>query len=167
MKYICSKWKIRRKETLFKNIEAFRRQVFWLELDWYIGNTHHRGRLWTIGTIGKWWQSVTSRADVSRWCYSVHLAMGSIGHPCRTIQGPARYLSLMTVQALREVSVCDGARPTTHAVLFKLWGGICLWSSCSSITLLDQLIECGNKTLLAISCHRYAIFNRQNDKKKT
>src|SRR6218665_2598544 len=28
--------------------------------------------------------------------------MGSIGHPCRTIQGSARYLSsLMTVQALR------------------------------------------------------------------
>src|SRR6218665_1402482 len=27
--------------------------------------------------------------------------MGSIGHPCRTIQGPAPYLSFMTVQALR------------------------------------------------------------------
>src|SRR6218665_1282023 len=31
--------------------------------------------------------------------------MGSIGHPCRTIQGSARYMSLMTVQALRELSV--------------------------------------------------------------
>src|SRR6218665_622912 len=28
----------------------------------------------------------------------------------------------MTVQALSEVSICDEARPTTHAVLFKLWG---------------------------------------------
>src|SRR6218665_3106657 len=48
--------------------------------------------------------------------------------------------------------ICDEARPTTHAVLFKL----CLLSSCSSITLLDQQslsqawIECGNKTLLAL-----------------
>src|SRR6218665_43262 len=35
-------------------------------------------------------------------------------------------------------------------------GDICLWSSCSSVTLLDQQslsqawIECGNKTLLAL-----------------
>src|SRR6218665_813765 len=35
--------------------------------------------------------------------------MGSIGHPCRTIQGSARYLSLMTVQALRGASVFDQA----------------------------------------------------------
>src|SRR6218665_3844587 len=70
-----------------------------------------------------------------------------IGHPCRTIQGSARYMSLMTVQALREVSVMRlrelsviwpgkdssivgsytrglRARPTTHAVLFKLGGGV-------------------------------------------
>jgi len=45
--------------------------------------------------------------DVS---HRIHLAMGSIGHPCSTIiQGSARYLSLMTVQALREVSVFDQA----------------------------------------------------------
>ena len=62
-------------------------------------------------------------ADVSRWCYWIHLAMGSIDHPCRTIQSSARYLPLMTVQEVREVSICDEARPTTHAVLFKLWGG--------------------------------------------
>src|SRR6218665_4226410 len=58
--------------------------------------------------------------------------MGSIGHQCRTIQGSSPYMSLMTVLALREVSI---------------------WSS---ITLLDQQslsqawIECGNKTLLAL-----------------
>ena len=52
--------------------------------------------------------------------HRVHLAMGSIGQPCRTIQGPVHCLSLMTVQVLREVSVFDEARPTTHAVLFKL-----------------------------------------------
>ena len=64
------------------------------------------------------------RADVSRWCYSLNSpSHGPIGHPCRTIQGLTRYLPLMTVQALREVSVCDEARPTTHAVLFKFWGG--------------------------------------------
>ena len=51
--------------------------------------------------------------------HCIHLAMGFIGHPCRTIQGSVRYLPLMTVQALREVSICDEARPTTHAVLFK------------------------------------------------
>src|SRR6218665_1845217 len=45
--------------------------------------------------------------------------MGSIGHPCRTIEGSAWHLSLMTVQALREVSICDEAKPTTHAVLFN------------------------------------------------
>src|SRR6218665_332011 len=76
--------------------------------------------------------------------------MGSIGHPCSTIKGSARHLSLMTVQALREVSICDEASPTTHAVQFKLS------SSCSSITLLDQRslshawIECGNKTLFSL-----------------
>src|SRR6218665_1465849 len=37
------------------------------------------------------------------------LAMGSIGHLCSTIQGSTWYLSLMTVQALREVSVFDQA----------------------------------------------------------
>src|SRR6218665_2638703 len=39
--------------------------------------------------------------------HQIHLAMSSIGHPCSTIQGSAQYLSLMTVQALREVSVFD------------------------------------------------------------
>src|SRR6218665_132131 len=32
-----------------------------------------------------------------------------IGHPCSTIQGSTRYLSLMIVQALRQVSVFDQA----------------------------------------------------------
>src|SRR6218665_3447037 len=41
--------------------------------------------------------------------HQIHQAMGSIGHPCSTIQGSAQYLSLMTVQALREVSVLDQA----------------------------------------------------------
>src|SRR6218665_2488462 len=96
-----------------------------VELDRYIGNTHQRGRLWDnrnhrkhrqMMTIGD--QSVPIfHDDFTHW---IHLAMGSIGHPCRSIQGSARYMSLMTVQALREVSICDKARPTTHAVLFKL-----------------------------------------------
>jgi len=43
--------------------------------------------------------------------HGVHLAMGSIGRPCSTIQGSMLYLSLTTVQALREVSVCDDTRP--------------------------------------------------------
>src|SRR6218665_1308763 len=95
---------------------------FKLELDRYIGNTHHRGRLWDnrnhrqMMTIGN--QAVPMfHDDVT---HSIHLAMGSIGPPCRTIQGSARHMSLMTVQALREVSTCDEVRPTTHAVRFKL-----------------------------------------------
>src|SRR6218665_3549463 len=96
-----------------------------LELDRYIGNTHHRGRLWDnrnhrshrqMMTIGD--QSVPMFHDDDT--HSIHLAIGSIGHPCRTIQGSARYLPLMTVQALWEVFVCDEAREITHAVLFKL-----------------------------------------------
>src|SRR6218665_3409817 len=93
-----------------------------LELDRYVGNTHHWGRLWDnrnhrqMMTIGD--QSMPMfHDDVAQF---IHLTMGSIGHPCRIIQGSARYMSLMTVQALREVSIQDEARPTTHAVLFKL-----------------------------------------------
>src|SRR6218665_2554299 len=45
--------------------------------------------------------------------------MGSIGHPCRTIQGSARYLSsLMTVQALREVSIWPGQQPMQYCSRF-------------------------------------------------
>jgi len=53
--------------------------------------------------------------------------MGFRGHPCRTIQGSARYLPLMTVgptSAEGGIFLWYDARPT-------------LWSSCSS-TLLDQ-----------------------------
>ena len=96
------------------------------------------------------------RADVSRWCETsarwcvthwIHLAMGSIGHLCRTIQGSARHLSLMTVQELREVSICVEARPCSTV---QTLSGVSDLSSCSSITLLDQQslsqawIACGN-----------------------
>src|SRR6218665_701516 len=107
----------------------------YVELDRCIGNTHHRGRLWDNRnnrqsmTIGD--QSVLMfHDDVT---HGIHLAMSSVCHPCSTIQGSARYLSLMTVQALREVSIFDQAG--------------------SSNTLLDQQllsqawIECDNKTL--------------------
>src|SRR6218665_3340822 len=36
--------------------------------------------------------------------------MVSISHPCRTIQGSVRHPSLMTIQALRKVSICDEVR---------------------------------------------------------
>src|SRR6218665_286241 len=74
------------------------------ELDQYIGNTHHRCRLWDnryhrnnrqLMTIGD--QSVPMfHNDVT---HRIHQAVGSIGHPCSrpTIQSSARYLSLMTV----------------------------------------------------------------------
>jgi len=69
--------------------------------------------------------------------------MGSIGHPCSTIQGSAQYLSLMschfpitsldlannpcsTIEALRGICF-DETGPTTRAVLFKLRWGIYLW----------------------------------------
>ena len=103
-----------------------------VELDRYIGNTHHRGRLWDnrnhrkhrqMMTIGD--QSVPMfHDDVTHW---IHLTMDSIGHPCRTIQGSARYLPLMIVGPTRAdggIFLWYDARPT-------------LWSSCSS-TLLDQ-----------------------------
>src|SRR6218665_3699303 len=106
--------------------------AFSVERDRYLGNTHHRGRLWDnrnhrqMMTIGD--QPVPLfHGDVT---HSIHLDMGSLGHPCRTIQGSARHLSLTTVQALREVSICDEStqsRPTTHVVLFKLSGGIKLF----------------------------------------
>src|SRR6218665_3270794 len=91
-----------------------------LELDRYIGNTHHRGRLWDhrnhrqMMTIGN--QSVPMfHGDVT---HRIPIVMGSIGHSCSTIQGSARYLSLMTVQAPREVSVFD--------ICSSAEGGICL-----------------------------------------
>ena len=99
-------------------------------VDWCISNTHHcspdYGIIGTIGIIGNWWQSVTSL----HWCfmnhddvtYWIHLAMGFIGHPCSTIQGSTRYLFLMTDCWSAEWGIC-WTRPTTHALLFKLWGG--------------------------------------------
>src|SRR6218665_3991029 len=115
-----------------------------LELYRYIGNTHYRGRLWdnrnhrqmmTIGdqSMPMFYDDVTHR---------IHLAMGSIGHQCSTIQGSTRYLSLMTVQALREVSVFD------QAVLLLIEEQL---DQRQVITLLDQQssskIERGNKSL--------------------
>jgi len=52
--------------------------------------------------------------------------MSSIGHPCSTIQGSARYLSLMRPGRLC-FNTTRWTRPTTHAVLLKLRWGICLW----------------------------------------
>ena len=93
-----------------------------LELDRYIGNTHHRGRLWDnrnhrqTMTIGD--ESVPMfHDDVTHW---INQAGGSIGHPCRTIQGSARYLfSLMTVQALRELSIWPGQQPMQDCSSFE------------------------------------------------
>ena len=122
-------------------------------------------------------------ADVSRWCYSIHLAMGSIGHLCRTIQGSARYNAFDDYSSA-EGGIClmmEGQQPMQYCSSFE--GVSVIWSSCSSITLLYQQslsqawIECGNINIigppshrlykLGISCHRYEIFNGQNDKKKT
>ena len=73
--------------------------------------------------------------DVTHW---IHLAMGSIGHPCRTIQGSVRHPSLMTIQALRKdlYVMRSGQVPRQYCSSFE--GGIYLWSGCSSITLLDH-----------------------------
>src|SRR6218665_1193791 len=109
--------------------------------------------------------------------------MGSIGHPCRTIQGPARCISLMTVQALRDVSICDEAKPTTLAALFKLLRGVFVFDQAvlllpcwtnnhcprSGLNVVIQTIGPPSHRLYrqGIFCHPYAICNRQNDKKKT
>src|SRR6218665_3426973 len=75
-----------------------------------------------------------------------------------------------------------GQQPMQYCSSFE--GGICLWSSCSSITLLDKQslsqawIECGNNTLLAllptasidkaflVIGMQFSIGIRQNDKKR-
>src|SRR6218665_1695867 len=58
------------------------------------GNTHNQGhrnnrQSMTIGD-----QSVQMFHD--KVAHRIHLAMGSIGHPCSTIQGSMRYLSVMS-----------------------------------------------------------------------
>jgi len=55
---------------------------FWLELGPDCG---------TIGTIGNQWQSVTSPCR----CFRMRILTEPWGHPCSTIQGSVRYLSLM------------------------------------------------------------------------
>ena len=139
-------------------------------------------------------------------------AMGSLGHPCSTIEGSAWYLSLMRSCCF---SITCWTSQTNHAVLFKRWGrylslmrpgrfpitkldqanNLCSTIQASvghlslvrpgrsSITSLDQQssqasIERGNQPLWigppshrlyrqGISNHPYAIFNNQNDQKKT
>jgi len=65
-----------------------------VELDQCISNTHNQGhrnnrQSMTIGD-----QSVQMFHD--KVAHRIHLAMGSIGHPCSTIQGSMRYLSVMS-----------------------------------------------------------------------
>jgi len=78
------------------------------------------------------------RANVhDEFTFRIHLAMGSIIHPCSTIQGSVRYLSLMTIQgSARYLSVMrpgpftslDQANNPCSTVQ-ALRGSICLWST--------------------------------------
>ena len=86
--------------------------------------------------------------------HRIHLAMSSIGHPCNTIQGSAQYLSLMTVQALREVFVFDQA-----VLLLPYWTnnhyprpGLNVVIKPYKLALLPTASIQGS--------HQYAIFNR-------
>jgi len=77
----------------------FLNRVF-LELDQYIGSTHNQGQLWVNRNHQNNRQSMTS-GDQSMPMFQdedthrIHQEMSSIGHPCSTIQGSTRYLSLM------------------------------------------------------------------------
>jgi len=62
-------------------------------------------------------------------------AMGSIGHPCSSIQGSARYLVLMRPDPFSITSL-DQANNPCSSLLFKHWGGICLWWDKALILLL-------------------------------
>ena len=151
----------------------------WLELGRYIGSTHNRGqsRPSEQSAIGD--QSVSMFHDeVTLW---IHLAMGSIGHPCSTIQGSMQYLSLMTPGPFSINSFDQANNPcSTVQVLrgYPSFDQAVLLLPCWTIHSLSQAwIECGNTNIIGppshrlyrqgISCHRYAIFNRQNDKEKT
>jgi len=98
--------------------------------------------------------------DVS---HRIHLAMGSIGHPRNTIQGTARYLSLMTVQALREVSAFDQA-----VLLLPRWTNNNYPRPGLNVVIKPYKLALLHTAYIGkafLDC--YTIFNRQNDKKKT
>src|SRR6218665_128737 len=91
--FICSSasnWCDCGRLVLYRSEEKISILYLLLELDRYIGNTHHRGRLWNNRnhrnnrqsmTIGD--QSVPMfHDDVT---HRIHLAMVSVGHPCSTI----------------------------------------------------------------------------------
>jgi len=87
----------------------------------------HMGRAWPIyrqhsqsGPImGQSEPSAIDDQTVSmfhnKFTQQIHLVIGSIGHPCSTIQGSTRYLSLI--------------RPSPQPILYcsSVEGGICLW----------------------------------------
>ena len=75
--------------------------------------------------------------DVSRWRW-IHLAMGSIGRPCRTIQGSVRHPSLITACSSAEEGIYMWWGQANNPGSSSFEGGICLWSRCSSIASLDQ-----------------------------
>ena len=94
--------------------------------------------------------------DVTHW---IHLAMGSIGHPCRiTVFKVPRGICLLWWLFKRWGRYLSETRPGQQPMqnCSSFEGCICLWSSYSFITLLDQQslfqawIECGNKTLFAL-----------------
>src|SRR6218665_1978730 len=92
--------------------------------------------------------------------------MGSIYRPPMQTYSRSRAVSvfLMTVQALREVSIWPGQQPMRYCSRFE--GGISLLSSCSSITLLDQQslsqawIECGNNLIKIIGPPSHCLYDK-------
>ena len=97
------------------------------------------------------------RADVSRWCYSLNSPSHGLYRP--PVQSYSRFhaASVFDCSSSEEgIYLWRGQANNQCSTVQALRGVICVWSSCSSTTLLDQqslsqaLIKCGNKTLLAL-----------------
>ena len=107
-----------------------------VELNRYIGNTHHRGRLWDNRNHR---QMMTVRADVSRWCYSLNSPTCSRGLYRPPVQNYSRS------RAVYVFDDCSSAE-----------GGICLWwgqanNPCSTVQALRG-VSVFDQAVLLLPC---------------
>ena len=108
--------------------------AFWstlsVELDRLISNIHNWGQLWDSRNHRNNWQSMTI-GDQSmpmfhdEVTHQIPLAMGSLGHPCSTIQGSARNLSLMRPGPFY-ITLLDQANNPCSTYCSGIEWGICI-----------------------------------------
>jgi len=90
----CMSWirgRNRREKVRNEKTEVLeKRRLLWfgLELDQYISSTHNRPHIETISDRSM----LMFQDEDTHW---IHRDMSSIGHPCSTVHGSTRYLSLM------------------------------------------------------------------------